>query len=172
MNRIYRCYSIFCWVQGPKLNISWHGMGDTQSGVEKDGLRSLVLHSWMLALWIRINIHCTWPIFANPGFLWNIFPLVPFAIFLLWNGSHVLDSVTIILSGSEFMHIYIYHQISTHLIHFGPPISVSWIVGCMCFSLIKMFIWPFHTWYFKTQPLSIMPSLLPSSLFPTHRLLH
>lgn len=39
-----------------------------------------------------------------------------------------------------YLDIYIYIQISTHLIHFGPPVSVSWIVECMCFSLIKMFI--------------------------------
>lgn len=52
--------------------LSWHGVDGIQSGIEKDGLQSLVLHPWILAPYIRINIfHLIH--FASLGFLWNIF---------------------------------------------------------------------------------------------------
>lgn len=81
VNRIYRWYSIFHWVHGPKKRtFSWHGMDGTQSGIEKDGLQSLVLHPRMLALCIRINILSTWPILQSMTFSETLFlfPLLYF----------------------------------------------------------------------------------------------
>ena len=67
----------------PNRRFSWHGVDGTQSGIEKDGLQSQVLHPWMLALYITISILFTWPIlqalaFFKTFFLW--FPLLSFLL--------------------------------------------------------------------------------------------
>lgn len=59
---------------------SWHGMDGTQSGREKDGLQSLVLHPWMLALYIRINTLFTWSILQDLAFSETFIPPIPFTI--------------------------------------------------------------------------------------------
>lgn len=62
---------------------SWLGVDGTQSGIEKDGLQSWVLHPWMLAFCITISILSTWPIlqaraFSKTPFLW--LPLLSFLL--------------------------------------------------------------------------------------------
>lgn len=62
---------------------SWHGMDGTQFGIEKDGLQSLVLHPWVLALYIRINILFTWLVLQALAFSETFFPSSPLLYFLL-----------------------------------------------------------------------------------------
>lgn len=82
---------------------SWHGMDGTQLGIKKDGLQPLVLHPWMLALYIKINILSTWPILEvlasyETVFLW--FSLLYFCWKSMWHDS-LLSYMSLTLTLSD-----------------------------------------------------------------------
>lgn len=90
---------------------SWHGMGGTQSGVEKDGLQSLVLHPWMLALYIRINILFTWSILQDLDFSETFILWFPLLCFLLKEHVTQLSSV-LYVSYYYSLRVWIYALVS------------------------------------------------------------
>lgn len=149
---------------------SWHGMGGTQSGIEKDRLQSLVLHPWMLALYIRINILFTCSILQDLAFSETFILWFPLLYFLLKEHVQQLSSVLYVsyyysLRARIYAlvsHMHVAYKSTVILVQIWPSCSVNWtsklfiylyiFISHIC-CLISIFSCPFQNHFFKIFPL-------------------